>query len=119
MPANIYPLVVGDPTLKSCRHSAHQGDRRVAAPAMCPRHLRTCFTCCISRLKRRCWEGRIGEIEVAAALAAKSMADGQNPTEPIMTWEESQGEIAKICHQLGFRPETEAEMAQNARWRTR
>lgn len=77
MPANIYPLIVGDPSLKSCRHRVHQGDRRVSAPSMCLTHPRTCTTCCSSRLKRGCglgpWEVppplERTEAEIAASQA--------------------------------------------------
>lgn len=116
MPANIYPLVAGDPTLKSCRHSAHQGERRVAAPAMCEHHPRTCLTCCGSRLKRDCGmpddHGRHTMPGIVVPSASSVVITR-------MPWEQRQAEIAQIRAQLGFRPETEAEMAENERWRTR
>ncbi len=95
-----YPYVTGDPILRTCRH-CHS---RVAAPAMCVEHPRTCMTCCVSRLNRQC---SIGPWEV--------------PTEkyfPDMTWEERQADIAKLNRELGFREATEAELAEDEKWRT-
>ena len=101
---NLYPYVVSDPTLRTCRHRVHQGDRRVAAPSMCLTHPRTCVTCCSSRLKRACG---LGPREVPPANYF-----------PDMTWEERQADMAKINRELGFRDYTEAELAEDAKWRT-
>ena len=104
MPANLYPYVVSDPVLRSCRHRVHQGDRRVAAPAMCSRHQRTCLTCC-GRQGRSCVK------EPWAVPVANYFPD--------MTWEERQADMAKLNRELGFPDYTEAQLAEDEIWRTR
>lgn len=49
MAKTTFPYVVGSPILRSCRR-CHS---RVAQPAMCDTHPRTCLTCC-SNLRRSC-----------------------------------------------------------------
>jgi hypothetical protein len=103
MPDNIFPLVVGDPTLKTCRNRVHPGDRRVGPSSMCKNHPRTCLTCCGSRLKRRC-----------------GLEPWEVPAEPYFadwTWEERQAEMAQMRQQLGFRPLYDYEIAEEARRR--
>lgn len=105
MPANIFPLVVGDPTLKSCRHSAHQGDRRVSAPSICLTHTRTCMTCCSSRLQRRC-----------------GLGSWYVPPQPVRTAPEilaGLAEMAQIRRELGFRPLRDDEAAEERQWALR
>ncbi len=108
MPANTYPYVTGDPILRTCR----QGKHCVAAPSMCSKHPRTCLTCCSSRLGRDCG------LEPTEVQAANALGAQGHSAAATMTWEQRQVEMAQLRHQLGFRPETEAEIAENLRWRT-
>lgn len=99
MPANLYPYAVGDPVLRTCRRCRS----RVAQPAMCVTHPRTCLTCCGSRLGRTC--------------GITSWPMPPLPNVPGMTWEERQVELARIREQLGFRPSTAQELEEDALWR--
>ena len=115
MPANLYPYVTGDPVLRSCRHRVHQGDRRVAAPSMCQQHPRTCLTCCSSRLKRDCG------LPIRQKLAAISVEDFNEAyinTPSPTSWEERQADKARLNRELGFPDYTEAQLAEDAKWRT-
>lgn len=107
MPANTYPIHVGDPILRTCRRCKS----RVAVPAMCERHPRTCLTCCCSRMERECWKPMTPSPHDTVVAHMAEVDD--------MTWEERQAETARIRHELGFRPETSAEKAENELWRTR
>lgn len=97
---NLYPYVVSDPVLRSCRHRVHQGDRRVSAPSMCLTHPRTCMTCCSSRLKRKC------------GLKPNLFESVRHII--TMTWEERQTEMARLNRELGFPDYTEAQLAEDA-----
>lgn len=108
---NLYPYVVGDPILRSCRHRVHQGDRRVAAPSMCATHPRTCMTCCSSRLKRSCGlpDPRYPKMtQTQKNVIDELIAD--------LTWEERQADKAKLNRELGFPDYTEAQLAEDAKW---
>ncbi len=103
MPKTTFPYVTGDPVLRSCRccHS------HVAQPAMCKNHPRTCMTCC-ARVGRR---SRLGH---PCGLDPREV-----PPQPKFTAaerEERDADLAQIRNDLGFRPETDAEIAQNATW---
>lgn len=119
MPANLYPYVTGDPILRTCRHRVHQGDRRVAEPAMCLTHPRTCMTCCSSRLKRDC--GLLIR-QKSAAISVEEFNEAYintpSPYGTDMTWEERQADKTRTNRSLGFRDYTEAELAEDAKWRT-
>ena len=101
MPKTTWPIMIGDPILRTCRH-CHS---RVAQPAMCYKHPRTCLTCCSSRLKRDCL---IGQFDVPA-----------EPYFPDMTWEERQADMARIRAEFGFRPLTADEVIEEAARRAR
>lgn len=111
MPKTTFPYVTGSAILRTCRQGRHQ----VAAPAMCRHHPRTCLTCCSSRLKRDC------AVQPLAVRESRRPARMDDDVERLYDCEEAKeraAELAQIRHQLGFRPETEAEMAENIAWRT-
>lgn len=100
MPANLYPYVTGSPILRTCRGvtvrrlaykiKAH----RVAQPSMCLTHIRTCSTCC-NLLQRRCGLGP-WEVPPQPERTAREILAGL-------------ADLARIRHELGFRPLTDEE----------
>lgn len=110
MPASTFPYVTGDPVLRTCRGVTVRRlaykikPHRVAQPSMCLTHKRTCVTCC-SLLNRRCG------LEPREVAPQPKFTDAER--------EERDADLAQIRNELGFRPETDAEIAENVRWRMR
>ncbi len=103
MPKSTYPIMVGDPILRSCRRCRS----RVALPAMCATHPRTCLTCCCSRMKRECWEPVRHTTPSRVTVRARPLH-----------WEERQADKARLNHELGFAPYTPEQLADDEIWRT-
>ena len=98
MSKSTYPIMVGDPILRTCRHCRS----RVAKPSMCLTHTRTCVTCCSSRLGRSC---AVGTWEVPVNTQTAEERDAERIA------------CAKIVREMGFREPYDYELAEEARLR--
>ncbi len=109
MSKTTFPYVTGASILRTCRRCRS----RVALPAMCVEHTRTCLTCC-GRLERRCVLEPI-EVQAANALGAH----GHSADATTMTWEGRQADMAKLNHELGFPDYTPEQLADDLKWRAK